>query len=230
MKHTNFQAKVNEVKHLEFKELKKALEAHGGSYEWNLKDYDSYPTIAINVNKSYPAPQDVRISKATIVNGDIKLSGVDMEDDSPVNFDTNDVFAGHLSYITDEIPATNEISDVSLSLPSKTYIPHIGDKVWLFNRDRRDKDKDRYGEVSKIGRKYFHVKTGLHTEERFKIDTLEHENGEYSPDYELYISQETCEFHQKAIDSRRAISNHLFQFLTDKEAIELRDMLVKREK
>lgn len=36
MKHTNCQAIINEVKALEYKELKRAFVAHGGSYDWTI--------------------------------------------------------------------------------------------------------------------------------------------------------------------------------------------------
>lgn len=228
MKHTDYQMKVNEVKHLEYQELSRALEAHGGTYEWNIEVGSSYPTIAINADNINPKPQDIKIMKASIVNGHLELIGLDMCDDAPVECTANDVFAGHLSYITDNIPATAEISDVSLSVPVKAYKPKVGDKVWLFKINRQDKTSDRYGQVTKIGKKFFYVKFGNHCEIRFDIATLRHDNGGQGSNYELHISQEACEYSHKAIRSRHAIGSRLFRLLTDKEAIELYDMLVKR--
>lgn len=230
MKHSDYQAKVNELKALEYEELRRAIEAHGGSYEWDSKSGGSYPIIAINSNKSEPEPQDIEITKVTIVEGCLKISGVDNKYGEPVAFDTDDIFAGHLSFIIDYLPATDEVSDVSIPPHPKTYKPQIGDKVWLFNTDRRDKSSDRYGEVTKIARKFFYVKSGIHSEERFYIDTLKHDNGEYSSSYELFASREACEFCKKAAENRRAISNHLYQFLTDEEACELYERLSKRNK
>lgn len=230
MKHTNFNAKANEVKYQEQEELQRAVTAHGGIYEWNTEKDNSLPVIAINADTSYPKPQDVKVNKVAITNNHLEISGVAIEDNYPVKFTVDDVFAGHLSFVIDYIPETKEISDVSLPLPSKPYSPVVGDKVWLSNTDRRDKANDRYGEVIKIGRKFFYVKTGIHSEARFEMDTLKHNNGECSPYYELYTSQEACEHSQKATTSRRLIANHLYKYLTDKEAIELYNILSERDK
>lgn len=229
MKHSDYQAKVNEFKALECEELKLAIEAHGGCYEWDSENDGSYPIIAVNSNKIEPEPQDIEIIKVAIVDGQLKISGVDKVYGEPVKFDTDDIFAGHLSFIIDYIPATDEVSDVSIPLPPKTYKLQVGDKVWLFNTDRRDKASDRYGEVTKIARKYFYVKSGIHSEERFYMDTFKHDNGECSPCYELFVSKEACEFCQKAKENRRAIGNRLLQFLTDEEVCELYETLSKRE-
>ena len=167
MKHTDYQTKINEIKALECEELKLAIEAHGGCYEWGGENIGNAPIIAINSNKSEPEPQDIEVTKVAILDGQLKISGVDNKYREPVKFDVDDIFAGHLSFIIDYIPATDEISDVSIPLPPKTYKLQVGDKVWLFNTDRRDKASDRYGEVTKIARKYFYVKSGIHSEERF---------------------------------------------------------------
>lgn len=229
MKHSDYEAKVNDLKALEYKELRRAIEAHGGSYQWDSENGGSYPIIAINQNKSEPEPQDVEITKVAIVEGCLKISGVDNKYGEPVVFEVDDIFAGHLSFIIDYIPATDEVSNVTFPLPPKIYKPQVGDKVWLFNTDRRDKANDRYGEVIKIARKYFYIKSGTHSEERFYLDTLKHDNGECSPCYELFVSKEACKSRQKAIENRRAIGNHLFQFLTDEEACELYETLSKRD-
>ena len=97
MKHSDYQAKVNELKALEYEELKRSIEAHGGSYEWDSENGGSYPIIAINSNKSEPEPQDIEITKVAIVDGQLKISGVDNKYGEPVKFDADDIFAGHLS-------------------------------------------------------------------------------------------------------------------------------------
>lgn len=225
MKYSDFYSKAKELRQQECQEVIKALNAHGGSYQWNS---NNYPIIPINADKSCPCPQDIRIFKATVVNGNLELWGVDNEYGNPVEFNVSDVFAGYLSFIIDYIPATKEVSDVSVSLKSKPFIPKVGDNVWIFNKDRRDNVNDRYGEVTRIGKKYFYVKAGLHKEERFKISTLAHDNGECSPRYELYPSQEICEFHKEAEKRRSAISDHLYTYLTDEEAMELYNTLIQR--
>ena len=77
MKHSDYQAKVNEIKALECEELKLAIEAHGGCYEWDSENDGSYPIIAVNSNKIEPEPQDIEIIKVAIVDGQLKISGVD---------------------------------------------------------------------------------------------------------------------------------------------------------
>lgn len=230
MKHSNFHAKVNQVKSLEQEELKKAVTSHGGVYQWNTENDNGYPVITINADLNNPQPQNIKVSEVTLVDDRLNIYAVSMKDNSPVTFTVDDVFAGQLSFVIDCIPPTNELPDTSLSFPVKTYKAVVGDELWLYNIDRRDKAKDRYGKVTRIGRKFFYMKTGIYSEERFDINTLKHDNGEDSPYYELYTSKEACEYHQKAVESRWAIGNQLYKFLTDKEAIELYDILNGRDK
>ncbi len=116
MKHTNCQAIISEVKALEYEELKRAVEAHGGSYDWTIHDGCS-PVIAINPECSEPEPVDIDVTKVVLRNGSLEISGVDNTNGEPIDFNIDDIFAGHLSIITDYIPETYTISDVSLSVP-----------------------------------------------------------------------------------------------------------------
>jgi len=116
MKHTNYQAKISEVKALEYEELKRAVEAHGGSYDWTINEGCS-PVIAINPECSEPGPVDIDVTKVVLRNGSLEIFGVDNINREPIDFDIDDIFAGHLSIITDYIPETDTISDVSLSVP-----------------------------------------------------------------------------------------------------------------
>lgn len=115
MKHTNCQAIINEVKALEYEELKRAVEAHGGSYDWTIHDGCS-PVIAINPECSEQEPVDIDVTKVVLRNGSLEISGVDNTNGEPIDFDIDDIFAGHLSIITDYIPETNVVSDVSQSV------------------------------------------------------------------------------------------------------------------
>lgn len=116
MKHTNCQAIISEVKALEYEELKRAVEAHGGSYDWIIHDGCS-PVIAINPECSEPEPVDIDVTKVVLRNGSLEISGVGNTNGEPIDFNIDDIFAGHLSIITDYIPETDTISDVSLSVP-----------------------------------------------------------------------------------------------------------------
>lgn len=227
MKYSNFYTKAKELRQQECEEVIKALNAHGGSYQWNS---NNYPIIPINADKSCPFSQDIRIFRATVVNGNLELWGVDNKYGNPVEFNVSDVFAGYLSFIIDYIPETKEVSDVSGSQKDKPFIPKIGACVWIFNKDRRDKANDRYGEITRVGKKYFYVKAGMHNEVRFEIHTLVHDNGECSPRYELYSTQEICELHKDAEKKRYILSDSLFRHLSDEETIELYNNLIRRVK
>lgn len=113
MIHTYFYDIISSIKKQEYNELYRAVEAHGGSYKWDWKS-DDIPTIAVNITKDcYPNPTDVDILSVSIVDGMLKLEGVEKEWRYEVDFEPTDVFAGHLSYIIDCIPAIDSISDVT---------------------------------------------------------------------------------------------------------------------
>lgn len=228
MKHTNYQTITDKAKSLEHEELKRAMIAHGGFYAWSEENGDC-PLIAINPDGSAPEPQDIEVTQIALIGGRLEFSGVDKQYGVPVDFRLEDIFSDQISTIIDCIPATDSVSDVSIPIPGNLCKPKLGDKVWVFNMDRRDKARDRYGEITKVGKKYFYVKTGIHSEERFYIETLQHDGGECSPYLELYPSQEACEYHKEAEEKKRAISNRLFRFLTDEEACELYDTLTARD-
>lgn len=120
------------------------------------------------------------------------------------------------------------VSGTSASMKTKPLIPKVGDNVWIFNKDRRDKANDRYGEITRIGKKYFYVRFGIYNEARFETTTLIHDNGKCSPRYELYPSQEACEFHKEAEKKKHILSDSLLIYLTDEEATSLYNTLIER--
>lgn len=120
------------------------------------------------------------------------------------------------------------VSGTSASMKTKPLIPKVGDNVWIFNKDRRDKANDRYGEITRIGKKYFYVRFGIYNEARFETTTLIHDNGKCSPRYELYPSQEVCEFHKEAEKKKHILSDSLLIYLTDEEATSLYNTLIER--
>lgn len=117
MKHTDFYSKVEEIKRQEQRELIEALKAHGGSYSWyneETKEFaDEYPCIAVNVDGTFPNPTDVIIHSVSIYNNSLHFVGTDKDYGNSVDFEADDVFAGHLSYIIDLIPETNTVDDVT---------------------------------------------------------------------------------------------------------------------
>lgn len=132
MKHTNFYPQLTEIKKKEYQELYQAIKAHGGEYSWGTEDGEGnwsfnlgdYPIFAINTTGYTPQPMDICIRSVRIENGRIKLEGEDNEFGNRIEFSTDDVFAGHLSYITDLIPATEQVSEVKA-------VPNEQRKIWM---------------------------------------------------------------------------------------------------
>lgn len=114
MKHTDFYKLTQEIKLQEQCELKAAIKSIGGRYEWDIYDDNiQHPIIAVNVDGAYPNPTDVKICSAQIINGVLELKGVDKESGEGIEFEPNDVFAGHLSYIIDCLPGDEDVSDAN---------------------------------------------------------------------------------------------------------------------
>ena len=112
MNHTDFYARIRAIKEMEYRELYAAIELHGASYEWNSNDGEC-PVIAVNTGSVQPAPADVLICRVTIENGNLRLYGVENEYGNEVNFQPDEAFAGHLSYIIDCLPPVNGVDDVT---------------------------------------------------------------------------------------------------------------------
>lgn len=117
MKHTDFYQLAKEFKRKEQQELIRALEAHGGSYSWydtvNNCIKDDHPIIPIN---SKNGPMDIAIRSAIVLNSRLRIYGESCEDAKEVYFEPNDVFAGYMEYIIEKIPATKDVSDVTIQL------------------------------------------------------------------------------------------------------------------
>lgn len=110
MKHTDFYSIIRKIKEQERQELIKAVIAHGGSYKW--EDEGEKPIIAANA-KYWEDPIDVNITHVYVINGDLRIYGEEKGSGTPVEIDSYDAFAGHISYIIDMIPETESIKEVS---------------------------------------------------------------------------------------------------------------------
>lgn len=110
MKHTDFHSIIRKIKEQERRELINAVIAHGGHYEW--EDEGEKPIIAANV-KHWEDPIDVYITHVYIIDGSLRIYGEAKESGTPVEIDSYDAFAGHISYIIDMIPETESIKEVS---------------------------------------------------------------------------------------------------------------------
>ena len=112
MKGTDFYALTRKVKAMELDELMLAVKAHGGSF--TFEDQDAAPRIMVNMDNI--GPIDVTITKVSIKNSRHMsiLSIFGLSDcfygEKEIYF--NDIAVGHASYITEAIPATNEVDDV----------------------------------------------------------------------------------------------------------------------
>lgn len=118
MKHTDFNSRLDDIKRQEIRELRQALEAHGGSYSWyndvTGEWQENYPIIPINYDGLYPNPMDINIRSVSIDElGHLDFVGEEKEYCNLVDFNEHDIFTGHISHITSAIPETNFVTDVS---------------------------------------------------------------------------------------------------------------------
>lgn len=107
---TNFFELTRCIKKIEYKEVKEAVLAIGGQYEWDLENGD-YPIIAVNVGGICPNPTDVCVTKIHVINNGLFVYGVDKEHGNQVDFGVDDIFAGHLAYILDYLPEPKTVND-----------------------------------------------------------------------------------------------------------------------
>ena len=118
MKCTDFNNAIKSIHRIEEEELKAALMAHGGKYDWIEDDYSSCPIVLID---SEYISGNCSITKAEIEEdgGDeqVKLS-LTIESGCGSGWEewvyASDVSVGHMQYITESIPATDKVNDVSL--------------------------------------------------------------------------------------------------------------------
>jgi len=104
----------------------------------------------------------------------------------------------------------------------------IGQEVYLEPLD----NSRRYGQdiateiISKIGKKFFQVEGW--TKRRFHIDTMLHDGGDYSPQWQVYLSRQAIEDKQRISTLNEKISN-LFTYSMSKltlEQLEKIDLIV----
>lgn len=99
-------------------ELRKAIEAHGGSYSWYSEDEEDFtqdPPIVM-CNRDYGGgPTDVKVRRVWVdESGYMQIEAEENEYGDEVYISFDDVVAFHIVYIIENIPATDEISDVTL--------------------------------------------------------------------------------------------------------------------
>ena len=108
MKGTDFYALTRKVKAMELDELMLAIEAHGGSF--TFEDHDAAPRVMVNLNNF--GPVDVTVTQVAVKDGHISIKGLSECFNGAEDVFFDDIAVGHASYITEAIPATNEVDDV----------------------------------------------------------------------------------------------------------------------
>lgn len=120
MKCTDFYSAIKSIQRIEEKELKAALMAHGGKYDWMEYDCSCCPIVLID---SEYISGNCSITKAEIEEGggggQIKLT---ITIESGCNYScgweecvyASDVCVGHMQFITESIPATDKVNDVAI--------------------------------------------------------------------------------------------------------------------
>lgn len=117
MKHTDYYKQYKEIEANEYAELKKAVLAHGGEFRFQDEDGndidDLFPPIICASNRHWESSCDCVVTRITVVDGCIKVYGYDKDySDEEVLLD--DIEFGHISFIIDEIPETEETHDVTI--------------------------------------------------------------------------------------------------------------------
>ena len=130
MKHSNFYQLYKNVQALERKELIAAVKAHGGIYEFAKEDEESG---RLNTNdcpivcggaKYAESPADFYVTKVEVETTQYGeyLTIYGLEKDNPYDVEDIQVEPGHLHYIIDDIPATDQVADVSMLMTMESLL------------------------------------------------------------------------------------------------------------
>lgn len=128
MKHTNFHGKYQAIEMQERREIVAAVKAHGGEYVFIPEDSENYmedDNVTIMAGHQYSDKnKDFFVSRVTVdENGELHIYGFDTEYDTPDDEDELfNIEYGHLEYILDAIPETNDVHDVQ-EIPSENKKP-----------------------------------------------------------------------------------------------------------
>ena len=140
MKHTEFYEQEKELKRIAIRELAKAVEAHGGRYEWcdengNFPEDAQPPYVCVFLDSG---PTDVKIASVIHDDKGWYVSGESTDEYCPCDVTIDDlqdiVSASQIQNITEAIPATEEVDDATVLQPQA-----IG---WLDGDDLEVRDFD----------------------------------------------------------------------------------------
>lgn len=115
MKCTKFFELIKNIKNLEAKELKKALLAHGGHYEFPRRDNNGWPitpVICINHNKLGLLEIFVYSAHYDSKSNHISIFGQDSGSLEEMTVNLDDVLAGELENLINLIPETDALDSV----------------------------------------------------------------------------------------------------------------------
>lgn len=120
MRHSNFYQQYRKLEALEREELKKAVLAHGGEFRFQTEDGENVEGVQMPIvmagDSHWESNCDCYITRVAVVDGILEIYGYDKEYGNE-EMRLDDVEFGHLSYIIDEIPETNDVKDVTTELP-----------------------------------------------------------------------------------------------------------------
>lgn len=116
MKHTDLYKKYKEIEAIEREELKKAVLAHGGEFRFQTEDGGGIEGVQAPIvmagTKHWESNCDCYITRIVVNDGFLEIYGYDKECGDKETLLT-DIGFGHLGYIIDEIPETDEVQDVT---------------------------------------------------------------------------------------------------------------------
>lgn len=122
MKCTDTYYALQDIKRQEKDELVAAIKAHGGSYSWYddekdewLDDEERGPMVAAyTLSNMCDRPSDITVRSVWLnKNGMLRIDAEESEYGNVVDVQWSDIFVGHISYITEAIPATDNVEDVT---------------------------------------------------------------------------------------------------------------------
>lgn len=128
MKHTDLYNEYKKLDIIEQHELIAAVEAHGNEYvfihiddegDFDANERDEAPIIAAST-KYMDDYEDFYVSRVEVESGFYTLYGL-AKDGWSDEVELVSVAHGHLGYVTDSIPETDKVKDVSISIGSNTF-------------------------------------------------------------------------------------------------------------
>lgn len=105
MKHSNTFERINELDRIEWLELAKAVEAHGGEYKFGDQDMP----VVLGQLEGSESTMNLHVARVTASNGIINVYD---DNDEPIEY----LESGHVGMITNCIPATPEVTEVCAPL------------------------------------------------------------------------------------------------------------------